>query len=101
MISHIADNLCKTVIGLPIDATHPGCFSNTLTNVICVTGLESNTMSCYYQNYSSDFVTVGVRTNTSSTHLCCTFPVSILEKGCEGSSFATPIKRKHDRVPNG
>jgi hypothetical protein len=66
----------------------PACFSNSISNVISVTTVTNDlTSSCHYQNYSKDFVTIGVRNEGG----CCVFPVPFLRAGYEGSSFATPI----------
>lgn len=69
---------------------YPACFNVDFTNIISVTGLSSSGMACFYQNYSSSFVTVGVVTNPGSGN-CCKFPVEFLKSGYEGSSFATPV----------
>lgn len=69
---------------------YPACFNVDFTNIISVTGLGSSGTACFYQNYSSSFVTVGVVTNPGSGN-CCKFPVEFLKSGYEGSSFATPV----------
>lgn len=68
---------------------YPGCFStDENSNIITVTGLQTPTMVCNYQNYSQEFVTIGVLTNPSSS-ACCAFDA--LDTYYEGSSFATPF----------
>jgi hypothetical protein len=73
----------------------PGCYSVDFNNVICVTGLHSIGLPCFYQNYSPNYVSVGVVTNSppDSTY-CCISGVHFVgqpEKGYDGSSFATPV----------
>jgi hypothetical protein len=71
----------------------PGCYSVDLSNVICVTGLHSVDSPCYYQNYSPQYVSIGVVTNPSSP-FCCISGVHFAgmpEKGYDGTSFATPV----------
>jgi hypothetical protein len=71
---------------------YPACFKTKFSNVITVTGLSTAQTSCFYQNYSSTFVSVGVLTKPPATSpLCCAFPVNFLKSGYEGSSFATPV----------
>jgi Subtilase family len=70
---------------------YPACFSDSFPNVISVTGLQDSRQSCFYQNYSNVFVTVGVLGVSSSTADCCKFLPPFLQTGYEGSSFATPI----------
>jgi hypothetical protein len=95
-------DLCTPVTDLnknKLTSTHlfyPGCFSPDYYNVICVTGLKNDHMPCYYQNYSPDYVNIGVITNPppGPAAYCCNFPVSffnISRRGYEGSSFATPV----------
>jgi hypothetical protein len=68
---------------------HPGSFSLEFPNVICVTTLREENSACFYQNFSSTYVTVGVLNNRSN---CCIFPVSFSSiRYYEGSSFATPF----------
>lgn len=72
---------------------YPGCYSVDFDNVICVTGLSNVDSPCYYQNYSSTYVTIGVVTNPTSPY-CCISGVRFNgqpEKGYDGSSFATPV----------
>ena len=65
---------------------YPGCFSNTLSNVINVTGLTKPDQSCRYQKYSNVFVTLGVLNNPN----CCIFKTPFFSFGFDGTSFATP-----------
>jgi hypothetical protein len=73
----------------------PGCFSVDFPNVICVTGLQTTKMPCFYQNGSDRYVNIGVVTNPETHPLtpskCCIFPVSFYPPGYTGSSFATPV----------
>jgi hypothetical protein len=69
---------------------YPACFNMDFPGLISVTGLSDPRTACFYQNYSSSFVTVGVVTNAGSAN-CCRFPVEFLNSGYEGSSFATPV----------
>src|SRR6185312_12759085 len=69
---------------------YPACFSTKYTNVISVTGLRDPQSSCFYQNYSNTYISIGVVTNPGSSN-CCRFPVEFLKSGYEGSSFATPV----------
>jgi hypothetical protein len=97
--AHDPTKLCKTP-GSGNELTDqrqffPACFSNQFSNLICVTGLQNKTTSCFYQNYSDSLVSVGVITNpkpkSTGLSFCCAFPVAFLQSGYEGSSFATPI----------
>lgn len=67
---------------------YPACFSASMSHVVSVTGLSSlyNT-SCLYQNYSSDYVSIGVLNNGD----CCKYYIPFLASGYEGSSYATPV----------
>jgi len=67
---------------------YPACFSDALPNVITVTGLRDLSGSCIYQNYSSRYVSLGVKNDQQS---CCIFTLSSIHMGFEGSSFATPV----------
>jgi hypothetical protein len=71
---------------------YPACFSTTFHNLISVTGLSENSSThqfvpCYYQNYSGDFVSVGVLNKTN----CCAYNLDFLPGAIEGTSFATPV----------
>jgi Subtilase family len=68
---------------------YPACFSSEEnSNIITVTGLQTNVTSCIYQNYSEEYVIIGVLTNPSNSK-CCAFDA--LNRYYEGSSFATPF----------
>ncbi len=67
----------------------PASFSKQLPNVISVTTLQNATKACFYQNYSNDYVNVGVANGSGAS--CCKFAVPFLPFGYEGSSFATPF----------
>jgi hypothetical protein len=90
---------CKTLVGIQNALTKtnlffPGSFSKEFSNVICVTSLQSVHEPCFYQNYSSLLVTMGVLSNISNSSLCCSFPISFYKKNAviyEGASFATPV----------
>src|SRR2546423_6494361 len=66
---------------------YPACFSDRMNHVISVTGLSDPRTGCFFQNYSKQFVTLGVLNQTG----CCKFYVPFLAAGYEGSSFATPV----------
>lgn len=92
---HTDDSLCDMPLKRNIlnssNLFYPACFSDSFSNFITVTGLSNAVTSCYYQNYSSQYVNVGVITNPG-TSICCKFLVPFnTVKGYEGSSFATPI----------
>lgn len=69
----------------------PGCFTTSFPNVISVTGLQNPQLSCFYQNYSNTYVSVGVENIPASGPNCCAFQLPFLLSGYEGSSFATPV----------
>jgi len=90
---HVSTQLC-IVPGTGNELTltntfHPASFSLHHQNVIAVTTLRSGDSACFYQNYSSTYVNVGVVNNINSG--CCRFSVSFMPFGYEGSSFATPF----------
>jgi hypothetical protein len=66
----------------------PGSYNTKYPNVISATTLKSSTTPCRLQNYSPQYVSVGVVNNPSS---CCQFSVPFFSVGYEGSSFATPF----------
>jgi subtilisin family serine protease len=72
-----------------INTFHPASFSTSIHNVISVTTLQNANTPCFYQNYSNEYVNVGVA--NSSRASCCKFLVPFLSFGYEGSSFATPF----------
>jgi hypothetical protein len=73
---------------------YPACVSpdTSLYSVMSVTGLRTSDSSCYYQNFSSKYVTVGVMNKINEAN-CCAFTLSYFRDGIglEGSSFATPV----------
>jgi hypothetical protein len=66
-----------------------------LKNVITITGLNAFGKSCYYQNYSNTFVSLGVINKNSVDGQvrgkCCSYKAPFSGKYYEGSSLATPI----------
>jgi hypothetical protein len=71
---------------------YPACFSKTMPYVVSVTGLNADTPAftpCYYQNYSPDYVTVGVLNKI--TNPCCSYLPKLSNEFVEGSSFAAPV----------
>lgn len=83
------DNLLSPATGL----FYPASFAAQMDQVISVTQLNNRRPSqkfqpCYYQNYSSEYITTGVLNN----NFCCAFIVpDNLGQTLEGSSFATPF----------
>ena len=76
---------------------YPACFASTVDNVVSVTQLSaliptsiSAVVPCYYQNFSSKYITVGALDTNPPNNICCTFSVPFLSRAIEGSSFATP-----------
>lgn len=73
----------------------PASWSPQLKHVITITGLNILGRSCYYQNYSKKFVTLGVSNRRSGQGRmqggCCSYKVPFSNKYYEGSSFATPV----------
>jgi subtilisin family serine protease len=61
-------------------------------NVISVTGFSSPGMPCYYQNYSENYVTLGVL-NDQQDSCDCYYTVPFIDQRIpvSGSSFATPV----------
>jgi hypothetical protein len=68
---------------------YPATFSKGIPNVISITTIQNASKGCFFQNYSNEFVNVGVA-NGSGNH-CCKFIVPFQTFGYEGSSFATPF----------
>jgi hypothetical protein len=60
--------------------------------ILSVTGKSEPGNPCYHQNYSSDYVTLGV-VNMPQNSSCCFFLLPFIGqgRGLEGSSFATPV----------
>jgi hypothetical protein len=79
---------------------YPACFAPVIPNLVSVTQLHLNIppppakqeiIPCYYQNYSSDYITVGAKEDLTSKSVCCAFKIPFLLNPIEGSSFATPV----------
>lgn len=60
--------------------------------IIAVTGLSSPLRPCRYQNFSSEYVSVGV-VNKTPGNSCCGFSLPFIKTNflLDGSSFATPV----------
>jgi Subtilase family len=76
---------------------YPACFASTVDNVVSVTQVSPkapnsfpNVVPCYYQNFSSRYITVGAFDKNLTNNVCCTFSIPFLSPSVEGSSFATP-----------
>ena len=72
---------------------YPGCLaSDSKYSVISVTGFKIPGVPCYYQNFSKDYVTMGVM-NEKTEDLCCKYQLPFINSllALEGSSFATPV----------
>lgn len=66
---------------------YPALFSTELNNVIAVTGLSGSFKPCYYQNYSREYITLGVVNRVN----CCMYKIPYYNQYYEGSSYATPV----------
>ena len=90
---HNANSLCNTGNNgnelTKLNTFDPASFSKSIPNVISITTIQNPKTPCFYQNYSSGYVNVGVVNGTGPN--CCKFPVPFLPFGYEGSSFATPF----------
>ena len=75
-------------LSFPNNLFFPACFNGENENMklITVTGIASDNQPCFYQNFSNEFVDVGL----ISKYQCCAYQVPFTG-GIEGSSFATPI----------
>jgi hypothetical protein len=75
---------------------YPACFAPDILNLVSVTQLNPSpsspldTVPCFYQNFSSIFITVGAL-DAQPQGNCCTFGIPFLAHPIEGSSFATPV----------
>ncbi len=84
---------------------YPACFAPEFKNLVSVTQVDlttsmlvppppalKNLFPCFYQNYSSNYITVGAFEPPTSVNVnsCCTFKIPFLNQNIEGSSFATP-----------
>ena len=94
-----ANDVCRTDInkGALLGDTllfYPACVSpDTMRySVISVTGLQQQNVPCYYQNFSSEYVTIGVINQIVDTN-CCEFTLPFFKNNIalEGTSFATPV----------
>ena len=81
---------------------YPAAFAPKITNLVSVTQLHLHStpsttsaidlFPCFYQNYSAQYITVGVFENTLlPPAICCSFNLPLLHGAIEGSSFATPV----------
>jgi Subtilase family len=101
---HDPTEICNTVVN-PVNSLdylntignlfYPASFSIYMQNLVSVTQLDSvislnKVRPCYYQNYSQNFVTVGVLDSLPRNGQCCEFHIPFLQWPIEGSSFATP-----------
>jgi len=70
---------------------YPACFSNEIAqnNITTVTQVRLPGLPCYYQNFSNDYVTLGIYAPGN----CCAIPVDFTndKQYYEGTSFATPV----------
>jgi hypothetical protein len=82
------------MLSAPDHLFYPACLANDRNSysVISVTGFATPGVPCHYQNYSDNFVTIGVMNETTETH-CCVYQLPFINSllGLEGTSFATPI----------
>src|SRR4029079_3911725 len=58
----------------------PACYS--LPNLVSVTGYSHMNMPCYFQNYSKDFITVGVLNDSPDE--CCSYRLPFINGAIEG-----------------
>jgi Subtilase family len=78
---------------------YPACFAPVIPNLVSVTQLHLRLIPpakpvkipCYYQNFSSNYITVGTLEESTPNSICCEFKPPFLAQGIEGSSFATPV----------
>lgn len=92
--NHNATNICNSTFNnnlLSLNRKfYPACSVNEFNNMTSVTQLSKPDVACFYQNYSNEFITLGVYDKTN----CCAVKVDFLSQipnYYEGSSFATPI----------
>jgi|SRR5450755_40405 hypothetical protein len=77
---------------------YPASFAPDIPNLVSVTEMHSLSVSpaplqlvpCFYQNFSSKYITVGAF-EIKSKITCCEFSIPFLNNPIEGSSFATPV----------
>jgi hypothetical protein len=60
--------------------------------ILSVTGMKTPGAPCYYQNYSDQYISLGVQNQTSETN-CCSYRLPFIRgtNVISGSSFATPV----------
>jgi Subtilase family len=84
-----AGKLRERSVSDPANLFYPACFSKSMPYIVTVTGLNQlsspPSLPCLYQNYSSEFVSIGVTETKSS----CAFVLGTA--GVEGSSFEAPV----------
>lgn len=101
-IANLTNNLDKILKDDTI-LFYPACFAPHFKNLVSVTQMDLPVMTatpvatldllpCFYQNYSSNYITVGAfePPTTQSSNPCCSFKIPFLLQNIEGSSFATP-----------
>jgi subtilisin family serine protease len=59
-------------------------------SVISVTGLGKPGIPCYYQNFSEQFVTMGVLNMGAETN-CCSYKLPFFFRAVDGTSYAAPV----------
>jgi Subtilase family len=112
---HDPTKVCNSTTNIPNPANNlntlltrdtlffPACFAWEYNNLVSVTQVYRvsahpppppplDLIPCYYQNYSSSYITLGAYEPPLSTvsTTCCTFDIPFLTRPIEGSSFATP-----------
>ncbi|MBC7890086.1 MAG: S8/S53 family peptidase [Ferruginibacter sp.] len=89
---HISSNFCLPNTSNQLNSArlfYPACFSKDYDNVTSVTQMSNPKTGCYYQNYSNEYIKLGVL----DTSNCCAIKVDFqrISNYYEGSSFATPV----------
>jgi hypothetical protein len=84
-----AGKLMERSAASPANLFFPACFSQVMPYIVSVTGLNNQSkppgLPCLYQDYSPDFVSIGVTETESS----CAFVLG--SSALEGSSFEAPV----------
>jgi hypothetical protein len=84
----------SNLLQAPSRMYYPAVMSQNMEqySVVSVTGMSSPGQSCYFQNHSESYVTVGVLNDLNGSS-CCSYKVPFITNGfeIEGSSFATPV----------
>jgi hypothetical protein len=94
---HTSDKICYVTNSNLLNderSFYPACFTPDFGNVVSVTGLRNLQTACFYQNYSDEYVSLGVLNTQLDNQWCCSFYVPFFDRtyrGYEGSSFATPV----------